>query len=887
MCVFQAGVRHDALPEARQRLRTLGAGSADRPWPTLVLAHLALFSVHRAEAIALYETAAEGFARSGQAEGEVIARENLARQSRVSGDVEAAARHVTRANQVAEASQHPLVIARAAVLDASHVMDTGGDIGRARRVLVRADRITPPTAPIGLRRQILLYLAKANIHVGQIDDALETLERHRRLASEDGSPQGAAVVEHDSLVVKMTLGISRPRPGLRSELVAQGESAVARAHQLGNPAAVAGIHQLLADLLRTTEPGRATVHLRRCLEIESGLKFPGLRARCLLSLAEYESTRHHGRAERLGRTALALARLDGDHVLLADVWRTRLRVGWRTLSEQQAVEQSMDALDAIERLRNRQTGETERAALFGYWAPDYRWLVGRLLQTPSRRLADALAVGERLRARVLIEQLARVGVASRVTDEREATRIHVTAGIAEAQRELLMPSLGPIERRRQLDRIHLLELDRQDLQNGGVPPLTFHDVSFASLEDIQRTLDEREAMVWFSIAPWRNLHDEFGGGSWAIAISRHAHTIHPLPVDTELDAQVAAFVGLLRDGRTADRRWAPAARRLGEALLGDVVAHLPAGVTRLTIVTDAALPRLPFDTLSVDDGPRIGERFEISVTPSATVWLHQREVAKARRGDGVLVLADPQIPRGSPDGILPLTALPGARQEARMIASRLSLPRRRVVTGSAASERLLKQTPLGEFGIVHFAAHARADAAYPERSTIFLAPGNDTEDGWLQPHEISALDLRGAVVVLSACDSAEGSLIPGEGPLSLARAFFAGGASAVVAARWPLRDDDGARLMGYFYRALSEGQTLAAAMRDARRRAENDGLPPAAWAGVVVLGNGGQVPVPALTAHPIGALWTMGTTALIAVCGWGIWRRRRTMRRRGAFTPRQ
>lgn len=65
----------------------------------------------------------------------------------------------------------------------------------------------------------------------------------------------------------------------------------------------------------------------------------------------------------------------------------------------------------------------------------------------------------------------------------------------------------------------------------------------------------------------------------------------------------------------------------------------------------------------------------------------------------------------------------------------------------------------------------RANAAYPERSAIFLTPGDAREDGWLQPHEIAALDLRGAVVVLSACDSAEGSLIPGEGPLSLARAF--------------------------------------------------------------------------------------------------------------------
>ena len=40
-----------------------------------------------------------------------------------------------------------------------------------------------------------------------------------------------------------------------------------------------------------------------------------------------------------------------------------------------------------------------------------------------------------------------------------------------------------------------------------------------------------------------------------------------------------------------------------------------------------------------------------------------------------------------------------------------------------------------------------------------------------------------AAVVLSACDSATGFVLSGEGPLSLARAFFAGGASGVVATR--------------------------------------------------------------------------------------------------------
>ena len=128
-------------------------------------------------------------------------------------------------------------------------------------------------------------------------------------------------------------------------------------------------------------------------------------------------------------------------------------------------------------------------------------------------------------------------------------------------------------------------------------------------------------------------------------------------------------------------------------------------------------------------------------------------------------MADPAVSTGSPDGQLRLTALPGARREARSIARMLGAEQQHAFEGAAASERAVKSTALSAFSIVHFAAHARADSAFPERSAVFLAPGDDDEDGWLQPDEIAALDLRGRLVVLSACESADGSLVSGEGPL--------------------------------------------------------------------------------------------------------------------------
>ncbi|HWN45531.1 MAG TPA: CHAT domain-containing protein, partial [Thermoanaerobaculia bacterium] len=150
----------------------------------------------------------------------------------------------------------------------------------------------------------------------------------------------------------------------------------------------------------------------------------------------------------------------------------------------------------------------------------------------------------------------------------------------------------------------------------------------------------------------------------------------------------------------------------------------------------------------------------------------------------------------------------------------------------------------GPFGLVHFAAHAVTDEVNPDRSAIYLSPGNSQEDGVLQVREIAEMDLGGRIVVLSTCESASGGILRGEGVMGLARAFFQAGAHTVVASLWKLRDDDGAALFDRFYLHLGQGKSVAAALQAAQRDRMGDGAPAEAWAGVVVLGDGDRVPVP-------------------------------------------
>ncbi len=877
MCLRQVGTDHGARDDVVRRLRAMGGGDAEHPWPTLVLAHVRLDQQRRAQAIGLYETAANGFARSGEAEGEVVARQNLASQFRLRGDAPVAGRHVARAVAAAEASTQPLVIARAAVIDAVHSMATGGDIGRAHRALLRADRLVPAAAPIGLRRTILLNLANASLYLGSIDAAIDALERHRALRAEDGSPQNAVTVEFNLLIARLMMSERRPRAGARERLVANAEAVLADAKALPDPLIEAQAHQVLGDLLAVVDPGGAADHLERCLAVEATLGFPGVRASCLWSRSRLESTGDPRRAEYASEQALALLERGHDRLLLAYAWQARLRLAWRTLAPDAAFAQSREALDAIERLRSGEAADSSRAGLFANWARDYQWLTGQLLQSPPPRLAQALEIGERLRARVLLEQVVRAGTPDAANVEQDESGRQLDQRIAVAQRRLLSLPAAAAERPALLAQLRLLELEREDLIAGQVRPRRWSAAPFASIDSIQRALNQQEAMVWFSIAPWKDVYGAFGGGAFAVTITRQSATVHPLSASDGLDAQVTALAGLLRDRRTHPSAWQPAARRLGEALFGAALAPLPPTISRLILVTDGALHRMPFEVLSLRSGPRLGERFALSEAPSATLWVRLRQARAAPSATGVLVLADPEVRGETPDGVLRLDRLPGARREAQAIMRLLDLGSHAVAEGSAASERLVKHTPLGNVGVLHLAAHARADAAYPDRSAVFLAPGHSAEDGWLQPREITQLDLRGRLVVLSACDSAEGSLLPGEGPLSLARAFFAGGASGVVATRWPLRDDDVGFMMERFYQALAAGHSVSTALREARREAIAAGLPAAAWAGIAALGDGELRPITPRPKRGAVRPW-VGAIAVLLI-GSGAWLRR--WRRRG------
>lgn len=130
---------------------------------------------------------------------------------------------------------------------------------------------------------------------------------------------------------------------------------------------------------------------------------------------------------------------------------------------------------------------------------------------------------------------------------------------------------------------------------------------------------------------------------------------------------------------------------------------------------------------------------------------------------------------------------------------------------------------------MHFATHAEASSVDPGRCAVRLSRGEP-----LGIDAIARLDWQGDLVVLSACQSGEGEVVPGEGVVGLTWAFLRAGASEVVASLWRVDDVAASELMVAFHREL-DGETdaataLARAQREVRARRGH----PAYWAPFVL-----------------------------------------------------
>jgi hypothetical protein len=202
------------------------------------------------------------------------------------------------------------------------------------------------------------------------------------------------------------------------------------------------------------------------------------------------------------------------------------------------------------------------------------------------------------------------------------------------------------------------------------------------------------------------------------------------------------------------------------------------------------------DPVFADDDPRVLKR-----TPASSKVFMRGTGATGGAASSV-VEAQPARESSSGGGVLP--RLPSTRREAEMIAA-IAGDSTLLALDFEATRAKAMDPALRDYSIIHFATHALIDDRYPELAGVVLSrvtADGLPQDGFLRLQDIYALRLAAEMVVLSACRTALGPEIHGEGLVGLVRGFMSAGAPRVLASLWTVDDAATAELMTEFYTAL-------------------------------------------------------------------------------------
>jgi CHAT domain-containing protein/Tfp pilus assembly protein PilF len=479
-------------------------------------------------------------------------------------------------------------------------------------------------------------------------------------------------------------------------------------------------------------------------------------------------------------------------------------------------------------------------------------------QDPTKGYAaQAFLASERGRARTLLEMVERARVGARGDSALAVRETELRGDVTRKATERLAATGATA---RQLDEELETLLREYEVLQGRMRE---EDLAYASLtpslervSDLQQLLDEDTALVEYSLGDERSF-------AWIVTHDGFRSVV--LPEGELIESAARKYFELVtaRPQRALRVRRREAAQELARLVIAPIRQALIH--KRLVVVNDGALHYVPFAALpepgrSNADGqpiPLISAR-EIVQLPSASVLaaLRERGPARPRATKTIAVFADPifgradarvrRVPPGDvaepsstlrggdtadpttdsiakamiDTGLPRLERLVGSAREADAILALAARDAALRAVGFDAQRKLALSPSLADYRVIHFATHGLLNSRRPELSGIvlsFVDAEGRPQDGFVTLSDILSLQLNAELVVLSACRTALGRDVKGEGLVGLTRGFMAAGVPRVIASLWDVQDVSTAELMTRFYRGVfKQGQSPAAALRAAQ-----------------------------------------------------------------------
>jgi CHAT domain-containing protein len=307
----------------------------------------------------------------------------------------------------------------------------------------------------------------------------------------------------------------------------------------------------------------------------------------------------------------------------------------------------------------------------------------------------------------------------------------------------------------------------------------------------------------------------------------------------DLNRRVDEFHDALAEQRLS---YATGARELYTLLIAPAEQQLR-GVGTICIVPDSFLWNVPFQALMTPRERFLIEDHALYYAPSLSVLreMNRKKSKSETTNTSLIAFGNPVVGKDERRNA-DLCPLPEAEQEVSSIAKYFDKKNTRVFIGRDASEKSFK-TLAPTYSIVHLATHGVIDNRQPLYSHLLLTKteGDAENDGRLEARQIMDMNLNADLAVLSACETANGKVAPGEGVIGVSWAFFVAGTRSMLVSQWKVNSASTAELMKEFYRALGSNKgpnKKANSFKNAILRMLNDPRyqHPFYWATFVLLG---------------------------------------------------
>jgi CHAT domain-containing protein/tetratricopeptide (TPR) repeat protein len=598
------------------------------------------------------------------------------------------------------------------------------------------------------------------------------------------------------------------------------------------------------------------------------------------------------------QTAVETARQSFDHPDLISALGGLAHAEFKSGEDLRALKDIEEALNGIESVRDSTPPNSLRTGYFSSWHSYYALAIDVLMHLDAQHPGAgydqrALVVAERGRARFLLDQLDESGSAEPNVENRELRarqaeslrRIHLVESSLAAARADHPHSAAAARLKSEV--ASLMEQEDRleaEMSRSGAAPLAgtagLFDTPGALIGRLQRSLDggtaaleywtnEDVSYLWVVTADAVHAYTLPGAGKLSPLARELTHDL-ALPFNTEY-ATPEAFAAALSGSASQFNR---AARQLGQWLLPP--GAMPRSVHTLLIVGDGPVLSVPMEALRVAtaNGARfVQDRYCVIREPSIAALLALQQRRERSRLTEIAVIADPVFNaddarvavmragaekagmKDAEGGLWSqattaehLTRLTYAAAEVRAIEAAAGPSHVHPVVGFAASAEEVRSMDWSHFDVVHFATHAFLNPVQPDLSNIMLSrvdAAGHAEAGALWFSDIASMRMPVDLVVLSACQTANGDRLPGEGLVGLSYSFLIAGSRRVVGSLWDVDDAATAELMRRFYEALypgaaSPGEALRSAQRAIAKvpRWSN----PYYWAGFTLEGDPHSLP---------------------------------------------